>query len=119
MKSDALLIARIFDDRGNRMSPSHARKGGVKYRYYLSSALLQGMAGGAGSVRRAPAADIEALVVRSVREHLKPGAPIDDPGLIETHVARVEVQPWQLVIHLARAEMPDRESVYRHNIPNV
>src|SRR5437588_7515209 len=44
MKSEALLIGRIFDDRGNRMSPSHARKGGVKYRYYLSSALLQGMA---------------------------------------------------------------------------
>src|SRR5205823_5498851 len=69
MKSEALLIGRIFDDRGNRMSPSHARKGGVKYRYYLSSALLQGMAGGAGSVCRVPAADIEALVVRSVRGH--------------------------------------------------
>ena len=44
MKSEALLIGRIFDDRGNRMSPSHARKGGIKYRYYLSSALLQGAA---------------------------------------------------------------------------
>ena len=42
MKSEALLIGRIFDDRGNRMSPSHARKRGIKYRYYLSSALLQG-----------------------------------------------------------------------------
>jgi predicted MarR family transcription regulator len=50
--------------------------------------LLQGMAGGAGSVRRVPAADIEALVVRSVREHLKPVAPIDDRGLIDTHASR-------------------------------
>ena len=40
MKSEALLVGRIFDDRGNRMTPSHARKRGVKYRYYLSSALL-------------------------------------------------------------------------------
>src|SRR5207253_5745124 len=40
MKSEALLVGRIFDDRGNRMSPSHARKRGVKYRYYLSSAML-------------------------------------------------------------------------------
>jgi site-specific DNA recombinase len=109
MKSEALLIGRIFDDRGNRMSPSHARKGGVKYRYYLSAALLQGMAGGAGSVRRVPAADIEALVVRSVREHLKPAAPIDDRSLIDIHVARVEVQPEQLVIHLAPAKTPDRQ----------
>src|SRR5260370_19275700 len=71
MKSEALLIGRIFDDRGNRMSPSHARKGGVKYRYYLSSALLQGMAGGAASFRRVPAAEIERRVVRSVRVHFK------------------------------------------------
>ncbi len=119
MKSEALLIGRIFDDRGNRMSPSHARKGGVKYRYYLSSALLQGMASGAGSVRRVPAADIEALVVRSVREHLKPVAPIDDRSLIDTHVARVEIQPEQLVIHFARAKTPDRQRANGDNILNV
>jgi site-specific DNA recombinase len=35
MKSDALLAGRIFDDRGNRMSPTYARKKGIKYRYYL------------------------------------------------------------------------------------
>jgi site-specific DNA recombinase len=39
-KSEGLLIGRLFDDRGNRMSPSHARKAAVKYRYYLSAALL-------------------------------------------------------------------------------
>jgi Recombinase len=38
-KSKSLLIGRIYDDRGNRMSPSHVRKGGIKYRYYLSSPL--------------------------------------------------------------------------------
>ena len=120
MKSEALLIGRIFDDRGNRMSPSHARKGGgAKYRYYLSSALLQGMAEGAGSVRRVPAADIEALVVRSVREHLKPAAPIDDRSLVDAHVARVEVQPEQLVVHLAPAKTPDRQRASGDNILNV
>ena len=41
-KSEGLLIGRLFDDRGNRMSPSHARKGKAKYRYYLSAALLSG-----------------------------------------------------------------------------
>jgi site-specific DNA recombinase len=29
MASEALLTGRIFDDRGNLMSPSHARKGSV------------------------------------------------------------------------------------------
>ena len=64
LKSEALLIGRIFDDRGNRMTPSHARKGGIKYRYYLSSALLHGRAERAGSIRRVPAAEIEALVAK-------------------------------------------------------
>ena len=103
-KSEGLLIGRLIDDRGNRMSPSHARKGNVKYRYYLSSALLQGTAARAGSVRRVPASEIEALVIESVRDYLKPSEPIDDRGLVHTHVARVEVQPDKLVIQLAEAQ---------------
>ena len=60
MKSEALLAGRIFDDRGNRMTPSHVRKRGIKYRYYLSAALLQGQPERAGGVSRLPAAEIEA-----------------------------------------------------------
>ena len=55
-------MGRIYDDRGHRMTPSHARKRGTKYRYYLSSALLQGGAKQAGTVSRIPADEIEALV---------------------------------------------------------
>jgi site-specific DNA recombinase len=39
--SPAILMGRIFDDRGNRMTPSHSNKDGVRYRYYVSHALLQ------------------------------------------------------------------------------
>src|ERR1700675_469821 len=109
MNSEALLTGRLFDDRGNRMSPSHVRKGGLKYRYYLSCALLHGAADRAGSVRRVPAADIEALVIRSVRAPLKPPQAFDDRGLVKTHVARVEVQPEQLIIQLAEAQGSDRQ----------
>src|ERR1700739_1358840 len=111
MNSEALLTGRIFDDRGNRMSPSHVRKGGRKYRYYLSSALFHAAAERAGPVRRVPAADIEALVIRSVREHLKPSQEIDDRSLVHTHVARVEVQPGQLIIQLAETQRSDRQKV--------
>src|ERR1700741_4822951 len=34
--SATLLTGRLFDDRGNRMSPTHANKRGVRYRYYVS-----------------------------------------------------------------------------------
>src|SRR2546425_11237140 len=84
-KSESLLIGRIYDDRGNRMSPSHARKQGIRYRYYVSSPLLHGQAERAGSVRRVPAADIEALVAEAVREHLADATLTDDCDLISTH----------------------------------
>ena len=88
MKPEALLAGRISDDRGNRMSPPYARKRGIKYRYGLPSALMQR----AGSMRRAPAAEIEHMVLSSVRDHFKQSDPIDDRSLINNHVVRVEVQ---------------------------
>jgi site-specific DNA recombinase len=111
-KSESLLIGRIYDDRGNRMSPSHARKQGIRYRYYVSSPLLHGQPGHAGSVRRAPAAEVEALVGQAVREHLRVSA-LPDGDLIRTHVVRVDVQAEQLVIELrasTQAQDPGREN---------
>ena len=107
-RSEALLTGRIFDDAGNRMSPTHARKAGVKYRYYLSSALLNGAAERAGSVARVPAAEVEAVVVKSVREHVRSQQAIDDRILIEAHVVRVEVHTDHLIIKLARSRISGR-----------
>ena len=83
------------------MSPSHARKQGIRYRYYVSSPLLQGHAGHAGSVHRVPAPEIEALVSQAVRKHLKDSASADG-DLIRAHVARVNVQADHLAIELRR-----------------
>jgi site-specific DNA recombinase len=65
--SDALLAGKLFDDRGNPMSPSHAAKGGRRYRYYVSQAILQGRGHEAGSVARVPALEIEARVAEAAR----------------------------------------------------
>jgi site-specific DNA recombinase len=110
MQSQALLSGRIFDDRGNRMSPSHARKGNTKYRYYLSAALLHGNGDNAGSVHRVPAEEIEALVVKSVREHLKLIEPIDDRTLVNAHVQRVEIRPEELVIQFVQGTETNRNA---------
>ena len=105
--SEALLAGRLFDDRGNRMTPSHARKGAIKYRYYISSALVQGQTEQAGRISRVPAQEIEAIVARSVREHL--GRPTDreDAALIRDHVVRVEVKSDRLMIELTDAKGVD------------
>ena len=68
--SDALLAGKLFDDRGNRMSPSYAAKGGKRWRYYVSRALLQGRKLDAGSLARVPAAEIEKQVEDAIRSRL-------------------------------------------------
>jgi site-specific DNA recombinase len=58
----SILAGLIFDDHSNPMSPSHANKRGVRYRYYVSQALLQSRKTEAGSIARVSAPDVEALV---------------------------------------------------------
>ena len=48
-RSGALLMGKLFDDRGNVMSPSYSTKKGVRYRFYVSSALLRGRKAEAGA----------------------------------------------------------------------
>ena len=64
--SEALLAGKLFDDRGNRMSPTWARKGSKRWRYYVSQAALQGDKSKAGSIIRVPAPELEALVTEAV-----------------------------------------------------
>ena len=64
--SDALLAGKLYDDGGNRMSPTWARKGSKRWRYYVSQAALQGDKSKAGSILRVPAADVEALVTDAI-----------------------------------------------------
>src|SRR3984957_17444193 len=60
--SDALLMGKIYDDRGNRMSPSYSTKNGIRYRFYVSSALLRGRTAEVGSLGRVSAVEIENTV---------------------------------------------------------
>jgi hypothetical protein len=53
------------------MSPTHTRRRGRLYRYYVSQAVLKGAAGDDCPVRRLPAAEIEAAVVDQVRVLLR------------------------------------------------
>ncbi len=82
-ESGALLMGKLYDDRGNLMSPSFSSKNGVRYRFYVSSALLRGRKATAGSVRRVSAAKIESAVLASLKSHQEqknsdsPPAPID------------------------------------------
>src|SRR3954469_22031037 len=101
--SPAILTSRIFDDRGNRMSPTHSNKLGARYRYYVSHAILQKRKAEAGSNARVPAPEIEKLVLDEVRKHLgeaEHSLVMDDRDLIERYVDRILVKPEVIEVRL-------------------
>jgi DNA invertase Pin-like site-specific DNA recombinase len=71
-QTPALLRGLIFGVDGRALSPTHARKNGRLYRYYVAQRVLKGdAAGDASIVRRVSAAEIEAAVVDQVRALLR------------------------------------------------
>ena len=91
--SDALLAGKLFDDRGNRISPSHAAKGGRRWRYYVSQAVLQGRKREAGSVARARPSSIWAQVpIDTSLSSRRPEARAPDREILASSV----VNCWRL-----------------------
>jgi hypothetical protein len=79
-QTPALLKGLLFGPDGAAMSPTHTRKAGRLYRYYISQTVIkQGTA--ACPVKQIPAAEIERIVVEQIR------------SLLQT--AEVIVQTWR------------------------
>jgi site-specific DNA recombinase len=126
--SPAVLAGRLFDSSGNRMSPTHTNKGGVRYRYYVSQLALQGKLKPAGLIGRVPAAEVEASVVTALREYLRASGaggqlPENDLELLERHLERVTLTPNHLELRLrqtvetAQADNPANDPA--HNDPSA
>ena len=127
--SPAILMGRIYDDRGERITPSHSNKNGARYRYYVSHALLQKRPDEAGSVPRVPAPEIEQIVVKVLRELAdqagdgNPPTLADERNLVEQHVDHVVIRPNAIEIHLLRK--PDGEAnadqltANDHSLPTI
>ena len=84
----SLLAGLLFDEHGNRMTPTHAMKNGTRYRYYISQPLTTGPRDTASGGRRLPAGEIEQLVVNRLRAALA-----DEVMLLET------IQEQAVAIH--------------------
>ncbi|MCO5093601.1 recombinase family protein [Bosea sp. (in: a-proteobacteria)] len=117
LRSLALLIGRLRDDRGHAMSPSYAVKNRVRYRYYVSQAAMQGRKAEAGTLRRVAADAIEQAVLaslRSVAMAMRAGDqhasdidhPESDAALIQHLVDHIVVGKTEIVIHLIPDSVP-------------
>jgi DNA invertase Pin-like site-specific DNA recombinase len=69
-KQPSLLAGLIFDESGERLTPSHAVKKGTRYRYYVSRSLIVGTAKDKSTGRRIPASNLETLVITKLRSFL-------------------------------------------------
>jgi len=98
--SGALLAGKLYDDKGNLMSPSFSSKNGVRYRFYVSSALLRGRKTEAGSIGRVAAAEIEGAVLAALKTHQQREESDNTPVDVK-QVGRVIVARNQLQIRIA------------------
>jgi site-specific DNA recombinase len=105
-QTPALLRGLIFGPDGRALSPTHTRRRGKLYTYYVAQAVLKGTDDGC-TVRRISAGEIEAAVMEQVRALLQQpevvigtwrGAQADAPGLTEaeTREALEQLDPlWE------------------------
>jgi DNA invertase Pin-like site-specific DNA recombinase len=98
----ALLTGLLFDDKGNRFSPSYTTKRGVRYRFYVNSALLRGRPTDAGSVRRISATELEAVVSNALREQFGQ-SDSSISSLIQVNIERIVLKQDALEIAMKPA----------------
>ena len=95
------LTGLIYDDRGNPMAPGHSQKRGkLRYRYYVSRALIDGNKSEAGALPRVPAQAIEDLVAQYLR---RTGLVESDENATESNqriVRRVTIGAQKIWIHI-------------------
>jgi hypothetical protein len=97
------------------MSPSFSSKNGVRYRFYVSSALLRGRKGAAGSVARVAAEAIEQTIVKALRAQNVDRA-VDDSELLDRHLLRAQIGKSDIELSLRLAEPRDNARSGRKSV---
>ena len=131
----AALTAKLFDETGDRLTPSHTNRHNRRYRYYVSRRLIT--KGRDPSGWRLPAPQLEALVLASLRDHLRGRAAkhdllftpeagsaqrlsealtdladSPDPGRLWPLIEAVYLAPGQLRITLSKVEISVRLALH-------
>ncbi len=92
-QSLSLLAGLVWDDQGDRLTPSHSKKGGRRYRYYISNRLLQQNREDVPDTLRIPASELEGAVMQALGDFLQQDSVIfsllEQRGMHEAH----QVQP--------------------------
>ena len=106
----SLLAGLVFDEVGERLTPSHSNRGGLRYRYYISKSLVRGRprADEQGKRWRIPAAEIENAVLVAVSSFL------DDQSALSSILSFGRLPPAQTVGVLKTAMAVSRSLTQDH-----
>ena len=87
----SLLTGLVFDEAGERLTPSHANRGGLRYRYYISKSLTRARprADEQGKRWRIPAVEIENAVLVAL------GSFLEDHGALSSILSFGRLPPAQ------------------------
>lgn len=71
-KQHSLLCGKIYDETGDRLTPSHGKtRAGVRLRYYVSHRLIKNSGTASKDGWRLPAEELETKVAKVMAKHLK------------------------------------------------
>ena len=65
------LAGKLFDETGDRLTPSHSRKNGKRLRYYVSRRVIAGGCEKHPDAWRLPAEQVEGVLTEMIRRHLE------------------------------------------------
>ena len=121
------LAGKLFDETGDRLTPSHSRKNGKRLRYYISHRLVKDRSQKHPDAWRLPAEQLEGLIADLVKKHLQrhDGVPrivrdltaseiaakqpllqaIQQTNQCLKLVARAELSPGTLIVRLSPGEL--------------
>jgi len=87
-KQPSLLTGMIFDEAGDRLTPTWSVKKGTRYRYYVSTSLVSGSGSIRSSRRRIPAGNLEKVVIDRLRSFFANQGEVLDAisGEIDEHI---------------------------------
>ncbi|NEY92284.1 recombinase family protein [Tabrizicola oligotrophica] len=127
----APLATKLFDETGDRLTPSHTNRHNRRFRYYVSRRLIT--MGRDPSGWRLPAPQLEALLLAALRDHLRSRAQAHDvmvtpeagtaqqlckavadladhpdPGQLWPLIETIHLEPGRLRIALDRGEIARR-----------
>ncbi|MDD3149348.1 MAG: recombinase family protein [Candidatus Gastranaerophilales bacterium] len=112
-KNASLLAGKLFDGKGNYMSPSHSNTRNRKYRYYVSQAIIQGRKNEVGSISKIPADEIENVVFDELRNFLS------NIPKIQNYLKNLEITKQQDVIdRIKKLQKENLESIFIRAVIN-